>query len=244
MKGTLTQMINDYSNDTNKNNEKINVNYYYRNKSSQGYYSPNKYNKKENDNKKYEGTNSSSYNQNNNISFLTPQRKKKYYSEKTEKILNDIEDVKRSLNKIQYNMNYYNIPNHFKSNINEEENNYQDKDKFNKKLNYYNPNSDYKPNNNLKNYSFSLDINYIKEEQRKNYFPSNNLRQGKKGCVNLNKKKMKYNYQIKNENPIYNYNNNFKGDYEFFNYMNLMIGLKNRKLNQWRREFKEDNYKY
>ncbi len=77
MKGTLTQMINDYSNDTNKNNEKLNVNYYYRNKSSQGYYSPNKYNKKENDNKKYEGTNSPSYNQNNNSYFLTPQRKKK-----------------------------------------------------------------------------------------------------------------------------------------------------------------------
>ena len=62
--------------------------------------------------------------------------------------------------------------------------------------------------------------------------------------MNQNKKKIKYNYQIKNENPIYNYNNNFKRDYEFINYMNLMIGLKNRKLNQWRREFKEDNYKY
>ena len=229
MEGTLTQMIKDYSNDTNKNNGKINLNYYYRNKSN--YNSPMKNNNKEIENKKNEIY--SSYNQNDNSSYLTPQRKKRYYTEKTEKILNDIEEVKRSLkNKIQYNMNYYNVPNQFQYNINEEEKNYKDNNK-----NKFNENYDFEPNNNLNNYSYSLEKKYIIEEPKKNYFP--------KKCPNQKKKYIENDFQIRNNYPKVNYgNNNFQNDYEFINYMNLMIGLKNRKLNQWRREFKEDNFKY
>ena len=37
---------------------------------------------------------------------------------------------------------------------------------------------------------------------------------------------------------------NGKGRDEFINYMNEMIRLKNRKLQQWRREFVEDYLKY
>ncbi len=37
---------------------------------------------------------------------------------------------------------------------------------------------------------------------------------------------------------------NGKGRDEFISYMNEMNRLKNRKLQQWRREFIEDNLKY
>ena len=242
MSGTLTQMINDYYVDTNKNNNysgnfnsnknKYNnqINYKRYDNYNQRYYSPNR-----------------RYNNNDNQSFLTPTRTT-YFSEKTEKILNDIDEVKNSLkDKIQVNMSYYNIPNQFKSNKIEEEKNYQNNNnKFRNIPNYYNPNLEFQPDKNIKHYSYSLEKNVFIDTPNYNNNPYYNLKQ-ERNCPNNNNNNnyIELNYQIKRINPNKNYGNYLRSnDNEFINYMNIMIGLKNRRLNQWRREFKEDNYKY
>ena len=67
----------------------------------------------------------------------------------------------------------------------------------------------------------------------------------KKNCPNKNRSFIKFNYKNRNKSPDEFYGNNLKtNDNEFINYMNIMIGLRNKRLNQWRREFNEDNYKY
>jgi len=53
-----------------------------------------------------------------------------------------------------------------------------------------------------------------------------------------------YNESYKNPNDYYINQNNIKGREEYFRYMMNMYGIKQNKLNQWRREFMEDNYKY
>ena len=243
MSGTLTQMINDYYIDTNKNNDSYYGNFNY-NKSNVNYNNQRNYNRNDNKYKRYNSP-KRNYNNNENKSFLTPTRMR-YFSEKTEKILNDIEEVKNSLkDKIQVNMIYYNVPNQFKSNkIEEEKISQNNNTKFRKIPNYYNPNLEFSSEENIKQYSYSLEKNYVIDQPNYNNNPYYNLNQGK-NCPNNNNNYTKLNYQINRINPNEKYGNYLRSnDNEFINYMNLMIGLKNRKLNQWRREFNEDNYKY
>jgi hypothetical protein len=240
MSGTLTQMINDYYIDTNKNNNSYSGNFNY-NKSNINYNNQINYKRNDNNYKRYNSP-KRKINKNEDKSFLTPTRSR-YFSEKTEKILNDIDEINNSLkDKIQVNMIYYNIPNQFKSNKIEEEKNYNNNNiKFRKIPNYYNPNLEFPPEENVKHYSYSLEKNYVIDQPNYNNNPYYNLKQGN-NCPNNNNYYRELNYQINRNNPNESYLRS--NDNEFINYMNIMVGLKNRKLNQWRREFKEDNFKY
>ena len=247
MSDTLNQMIKDYSDNTKKSN-------YYNNNIQQNkdYISSTNNNNSDINKKTYIKYNSPSrdYKNYENSSFLSP-KKRRYFSEKTERILNDINEIKKHLNKKIESLSYYNIPNKFKSNVKnvEEENNYQ-YNNYNNNNYYYNkiPNSqynfNYQPGKKFMNYSFSIE-NYYNQQPNKYYKPCNKLKKVKKNCPNKNRSFIELNYKNRNKTQDEFYGNNLKRiDNEFINYMNIMIGLRNKRLNQWRREFNEDNYKY
>ena len=246
MSDTLNQMIKDYSSNTKKSN-------YYtdNNQQNKDYISSNNNNYSNINKNTYIRYNSPliNYNNNENSSFLSP-KKRRYFSEKTEKILNDIHEIKNSLNKKIESLSYYNIPNKFKSNVKniEEEKNYQENNYNNNNFFYKIPNSqnnfNYQPGKKFMNYSFSIE-NYYNQQPNKYYKPCNKLKKVKKNYPNKNRSFIELNYKNRNKSPDEFYGNNLKRiDNEFMNYMNIMIGLRNKRLNQWRREFNEDNYKY
>ena len=235
MDDTLNKKINFYSKD---NNNKTGIN--------KEYISSDKYIKKDIEKKicvRY-NTPINKYKDNKNI-YFTPNKKRKFFSYKTEKILKDINEVKGSLNKLHLNLSYYNIPNQFKhKNFQlEKKKNYSDNNyiKLKEIQNLFNQKFKYKPNN----YSYSTN-KYYKVEKHMNYLKPSKFKISKN---HSNKNNIRFKYQKSINNIDNNLNNSDLNDLrnidnEFVNYMNIMNGLKKKRLNQWRIEFKEDNLKY
>ncbi len=200
--------------------------------------SPMKYNLKRRIDKTYLKYNSPQKTKNNEkILIITPKNNIFQLSDNSKKIKKEIYELKKQIGykePIIANLTNINKPNEFYYNsikIEEEKNN--------------NDTIINRPIINLNN------NNYYNLEPEKIYnFSLTNRSLIEKGIFkNSFKKKNDYlkNFNFsenKNVNSEFVKKNNRIGKNEFFNYMNEMEGLKKRKLNQWKKEFFEDNFKY
>ena len=246
MSKTLNEMMKEYLNDNLETNRSKNSNLSDKQiQEKKNTLSPRKYNTMKTIDKTYLRYDSSQKTKNNEkISILTPKNNSFMLNDKSQKIKKEINQIKKILGykePIIANITNINKPNEFYSNsikIEEEKNNINN---LNNKpiINLYFKNYDLEPE---KIYNYSLTDRILIEP---GIFKANNKIKKKKednikerdykGFDSLIKKD-------KNEEIMKRLNG--KGRDEFINYMNEMIRLKNRKLQQWRREFVEDYLKY
>ena len=246
MSKTLNEMMKEYLNDNleTQTSKKSNIS----DKQIQekkNIMSPRKYNTIKTIDKTYLKYNSPQKTKNNEeISMLTPKNNSFMLNDKSQKIKNEIYQIKKILGykePIIANISNINKPNEFYSNsikIEEEKNNINN---LNNKpiINLYFKNYDLEPE---KIYNYSLTDRILIEPGI--FKATNKLKRKKEDNIKERDYKGFDSLIKKNKNEEIMKRLNGKGRDEFISYMNEMNRLKNRKLQQWRREFIEDNLKY
>ena len=246
MSTTLNEMMKEYLNDNLETQRSKNSNLSDKQiQEKKNIMSPRKYNTIKTIDKTYLRYNSPQKTKNNEkISVLTPKNNSFMLNDKSQKIKKEIYQIKKILgykDPIIANISNINKPNEFFSNsikIEEEKNN--NNNLYNRPMiNLYFKNYDLEPEN-IYNYSLTdrtlIEPGIFKATNKLKIKKEDNIKERDyKGFDSLIKKN-------KNEEIMKRLNG--KGRDEFINYMNEMYRLKNRKLQQWRREFVEDNLKY
>ena len=246
MSTTLNEMMKEYLNDNLETQTSKNSNISDKQiQEKKNIMSPRKYNTIKTIDKTYLRYNSPQKTKNNEkISVLTPKNNSFMLNDKSQKIKKEIYQIKKILgykDPIIANISNINKPNEFFSNsikIEEEKNN--NNNLYNRPMiNLYFKNYDLEPEN-IYNYSLTdrtlIEPGIFKATNKLKIKKEDNIKERDyKGFDSLIKKN-------KNEEIMKRLNG--KGRDEFINYMNEMIRLKNRKLQQWRREFVEDYLKY
>ena len=246
MSTTLNEMMKEYLNDnletqTSKNSNRSDKQI----QEKKNIMSPRKYNTIKTIDKTYLKYNSPQKTKNNEeISMLTPKNNSFMLNDKSQKIKNEIYQIKKILGykePIIANISNINKPNEFYSNsikIEEEKNNINN---LNNKpiINLYFKNYDLEPE---KIYNYSLTDRILIEPGI--FKATNKLKKKKEDNIKERDYKGFDSLIKKNKNEEIMKRLNGKGRDEFISYMNEMNRLKNRKLQQWRREFIEDNLKY
>ena len=246
MSTTLNEMMKEYLNDNLETQISKNSNISDKQiQEKKNIMSPRKYNTIKTIDKTYLKYNSPQKTKNNEeISMLTPKNNSFMLNDKSQKIKNEIYQIKKILGykePIIANISNINKPNEFYSNsikIEEEKNN--NNNLYNRPIiNLYFKNYDLEPEK-IYNYSLTdrilIEPGIFKATYKLKRKKEDNIKERDyKGFDSLIKKN-------KNEEIMKRLNG--KGRDEFISYMNEMNRLKNRKLQQWRREFIEDNLKY
>ena len=246
MSTTLNEMMKEYLNDNLETQTSKNSNISDKQiQEKKNIMSPRKYNTIKTIDKTYLKYNSPQKTKNNEeISMLTPKNNSFMLNDKSQKIKNEIYQIKKILgykDPIIANISNINKPNEFYSNsikIEEEKNNINN---LNNKpiINLYFKNYDLEPE---KIYNYSLTDRTLIEPGI--FKATNKLKRKKEDNIKERDYKGFDSLIKKNKNEEIMKRLNGKGRDEFISYMNEMNRLKNRKLQQWRREFIEDNLKY
>ena len=246
MSKTLNEMMKEYLNDNLETNRSKNSNLSDKQiQEKKNTLSPRKYNTMKTIDKTYLRYDSSQKTKNNEkISILTPKNNSFMLNDKSQKIKKEINQIKKILGykePIIANITNINKPNEFYSNsikIEEEKNNINN---LNNKpiINLYFKNYDLEPE---KIYNYSLTDRILIEPGI--FKATNKLKRKKEDNIKERDYKGFDSLIKKNKNEEIMKRLNGKGRDEFISYMNEMNRLKNRKLQQWRREFIEDNLKY
>ena len=246
MSTTLNEMMKEYLNDNLETQTSKNSNISDKQiQEKKNIMSPRKYNTIKTIDKTYLKYNSPQKTKNNEeISMLTPKNNSFMLNDKSQKIKNEIYQIKKILGykePIIANISNINKPNEFYSNsikIEEEKNN--NNNLYNRPIiNLYFKNYDLEPE---KIYNYSLTDRILIEPGI--FKATNKLKRKKEDNIKERDYKGFDSLIKKNKNEEIMKRLNGKGRDEFISYMNEMNRLKNRKLQQWRREFIEDNLKY
>ncbi len=246
MSTTLNEMMKEYLNDNLETQTSKNSNISDKQiQEKKNIMSPRKYNTIKTIDKTYLKYNSPQKTKNNEeISMLTPKNNSFMLNDKSQKIKNEIYQIKKILGykePIIANISNINKPNEFYSNsikIEEEKNN--NNNLYNRPIiNLYFKNYDLEPE---KIYNYSLTDRILIEPGI--FKATNKLKRKKEDNIKERDYKGFDSLIKKNKNEEIMKRVNGKGRDEFISYMNEMNRLKNRKLQQWRREFIEDNLKY
>ena len=246
MSTTLNEMMKEYLNDNLETQTSKNSNISDKQiQEKKNIMSPRKYNTIKTIDKTYLKYNSPQKTKNNEeISMLTPKNNSFMLNDKSQKIKNEIYQIKKILGykePIIANISNINKPNEFYSNsikIEEEKNNINNL--YNRPIiNLYFKNYDLEPE---KIYNYSLTDRILIEPGI--FKATNKLKRKKEDNIKERDYKGFDSLIKKNKNEEIMKRLNGKGRDEFISYMNEMNRLKNRKLQQWRREFIEDNLKY
>ena len=246
MSTTLNEMMKEYLNDNLETQTSKNSNISDKQiQEKKNIMSPRKYNTIKTIDKTYLKYNSPQKTKNNEeISMLTPKNNSFMLNDKSQKIKNEIYQIKKILGykePIIANISNINKPNEFYSNsikIEEEKNN--NNNLYNRPIiNLYFKNYDLEPE---KIYNYSLTDRILIEPGI--FKATNKLKKKKEDNIKERDYKGFDSLIKKNKNEEIMKRLNGKGRDEFISYMNEMNRLKNRKLQQWRREFVEDYLKY
>ena len=246
MSTTLNEMMKEYLNDNLETQRSKNSNLSDKQiQEKKNIMSPRKYNTIKTIDKTYLRYNSPQKTKNNEkISVLTPKNNSFMLNDKSQKIKKEIYQIKKILgykDPIIANISNINKPNEFFSNsikIEEEKNN--NNNLYNRPIiNLYFKNYDLEPE---KIYNYSLTDRILIEPGI--FKATNKLKKKKEDNIKERDYKGFDSLIKKDKNEEIMKRLNGKGRDEFISYMNEMNRLKNRKLQQWRREFVEDYLKY
>ena len=175
--------------------------------------------------------------------------------EKTNKINNDIKEIKQNLKQpyfSNYLNNYNNNREDFNKNINNNEENCKCCEKEIKKISLRNKpiiNFDLNENLNLDSNKLYNDYSPVNKSVTKKFFYNKNYSPRLNSDFFDNDPDVKKRNQLENfrlNNQQYNYIKlrNELNNKEFIRFMEEMEKIKRNKLNQWKREFLADNYLY
>ena len=175
--------------------------------------------------------------------------------EKTNKINNDIKEIKQNLKHPyfpNYLYNYNNNKDDFNNNINNNEENCKCSEKVVKKISFRNRpiiNFDLNDNLNLDSNKLYDDYSPVNKSVTKKFFYNKNYspRLNSDFFENdpeVKKRNLLENYRLNNQQYNYIKLRNELNNKEFIRFMEEMEKIKKNKLNQWKREFLADNYLY
>ena len=175
--------------------------------------------------------------------------------EKTNKINNDIKEIKQNLKQpyfSNYLNNYNNNREDFNNNINNNEENCKCCEKEIKKISLRNKpiiNFDLNENLNLDSNKLYNDYSPVNKSVTKKFFYNKNYSPRLNSDFfdndpDVKKRNQLENYRLNNQQYNYIKLRNELNNKEFIRFMEEMEKIKRNKLNQWKREFLADNYLY
>ena len=175
--------------------------------------------------------------------------------EKTNKINNDIKEIKQNLKQpyfSNYLNNYNNNREDFNNNINNNEENCKCCEKEIKKISLRNKpiiNFDLNENLNLDSNKLYNDYSPVNKSVTKKFFYNKNYSPRLNSDFfdndpDVKKRNQLENYRLNNQQYNYIKLRNELNNKEFIRFMEEMEKIKKNKLNQWKREFLADNYLY
>ena len=175
--------------------------------------------------------------------------------EKTNKINNDIKEIKQNLKQpyfSNYLNNYNNNRENFNKNINNNEENCKCCEKEIKKISLRNKpiiNFDLNENLNLDSNKLYNDYSPVNKSVTKKFFYNKNYSPRLNSDFfendpDVKKRNQLENYRLNNQQYNYIKLRNELNNKEFIRFMEEMEKIKRNKLNQWKREFLADNYLY
>ena len=175
--------------------------------------------------------------------------------EKTNKINNDIKEIKQNLKQpyfSNYLNNYNNNREDFNNNINNNEENCKCCEKEIKKISLRNKpiiNFDLNENLNLDSNKLYNDYSPVNKSVTKKFFYNKNYSPRLNSDFfdndpDVKKRNQLENYRLNNQQYNYIKLRNELNNTEFIKFMKDMEKIKKDKLNQWKREFLADNYLY